>query len=422
MPAQKRHPDISMTAANPPDLHITLRRLSRLLAFLSAFFVAVVVIAVGSRRHWFGARPAATFFDAKGILTGPGTFIVLIGAALAALIVFVAYKKWTLQRTLSNPAAALKDDENAKRTLDVWLAENVLHAPAPTAAAPRIEGLFRGRRFVIEHIESTGPARMRYTIETASTLDLRVWWLGKTRVESAGPRPKSEFETADPHFESCCSWQSATPADALTFLNRDGVTGTLHRACFIAGRAEAAHDIGISFEPSRITLTTRTPSLDFMHAASALIGLHDLIFLADTAENKITQSILAGTGTAITATFGKRKLDELAKPRSRFAGVLSCMMFVFLILVPLAALWIAGSYYAAKALDMSAGMVCFFLPVLLLAIFVFTRPAVPEPENAASQDMETVRAAALKFWEQTLRADPCYGALLDSYERRLEKP
>jgi hypothetical protein len=409
-----------MTAANQHDLLNTHRRLSRLLAFLFAFFIAVVVIAVGSRRHWFGAGPSTTFFDSKGILTGPGTFIVLIGAALAALIVFVAYKKWTLQRALANPSAARKTDENAKRALDAWLARDVLNAE-PSAIGQRIEGTFRERHFTIERVESDGLARVRYTIETASSLALRVWWLGKTRLDSDGPRQKSEFETSDPHFESCCAWQSATPNDALTFLNRGDVTGTLHRVCFIAGRNDGSDEIRVAFEPGRITLTTRTPPLEFMHAASALVLLQDLVFLADAAENKIAHSILAGTGTVGTSTFGERKLDELVKPRSRFVGFLSCVMFVFLVLVPLAALWIAGSYYTAKALDMSAGMVCFFLPVLLMAIFVFTRPAVPEQGSDAANDMATVRAAALKFWEQTLRSDPSYAALLDAYERRLEK-
>ncbi len=68
---------------------------------------------------------------------------------------------------------------------------------------------------------------------------------------------------------------------------------------------------------------------------------------------------------------------------------------------------------------MSAAMMCFFVPVLLMAIFVFTRPS--EPPGAGRDDLETVRAAALKYWEQRLRGDPGYAELLEKYEQRVQR-
>ncbi len=409
-----------MTAPNPNSFAITNRRLSRLLAFLSMFLVAVVVLAVGSHKQWFGPGPATTFYDPKGILTGPGTFLVLIGAALAALLLFVAYKKWTLKGTMENPSAALKTDENALRALTEWLALDVLNAAPNTATPSRVEGHFRNRALRIERIEVNGSARVRLTIQTASSLALKVWWLGKMRADVDGPRESSAFATADPQFENCCAWQASAPNDALAFLNRSDVTGTLHRVCFISGRNENGDDIGVTFERDRIVLITRMPSREFMHATSALVLLQDLVFLADAAESKSTHSILAGT-----VAFGKELGDPTSaaplQKKSAIMSFLSCLMFIVFILVPLAAMWIAGSYYCAKALDMSAGMICFFLPVLLLAIFVFTRPTAPENDADAANDIDTVRAAALKFWEETLRTDPDSARLLDIYERRLRE-
>lgn len=410
-----------MTAATEKEFQDTNRRLGRLLAFLTVFLLAVTVLALSSRFHWLGTGQSSTFFDSKGILTGPGTFIVLIGAALSALIVFVAYKKWTLRRSFENPQAKPKADEDAARALGEWLQKDVLTS-SQMSDGNRIEGIFNGRRVAIERFESGGELRVRYSTETAEPLALRVWWLGKTRAEPAGGESAAEFATNDPHFENCCGWQSPAPRDALRFLNRGDVTGTLHRVCFISGRSGGAPgDTGIVFENGRIVCATLAPSFDFMHAPSALVFLHDLVFLADAAENKAAHQFLAGTEAAALVGSGERTLELLGKRRSRFMDMVSCLMFVVLVLVPLAALWIGGSYYCAKALDMSAGMLCFFVPVLLMAIFVFTRPSAPPAGSEGVNDMETVRAAALKFWEQRLRANPVYGGHLDKYEQRLEK-
>ena len=410
-----------MTAANEKEFQETNRRLSGLLAFLTVFLFAVTVLALSSRFHWLGTGQSSTFFDSKGILTGPGTLIVLIGAALSALIVFVSYKKWTLRRAFENPPAKPKGDENAARALGEWLQKDVL-ASAQIYDGNRIEGIFNGRRVAIERFESGGESRVRYSAETAESLSLRVWWLGKTRAEPAGGQSAAEFATNDPHFENCCGWQSPAPRDALQILNRGDVTGTLHRICFISGRSGGApDDTGIAFENGRIVCATLAPSFAFMSAPSALVFLHDLVFLADAAENKTARQLLAGTEAAAQDGSGERYLEMLGKRRSRFMDLVSCLMFIVFVLVPLAALWIGGSYYCAKALDMSAGMLCFFVPVLLMAIFVFTRPTAPPAGSEGVNDMETVRAAALKFWEQRLRANPGYAGLLDKYEQRLEK-
>ncbi|MEI6232995.1 MAG: hypothetical protein WCT04_08080 [Planctomycetota bacterium] len=410
-----------MTAANPNDVQDTHRRLSRLLIFLILFWLVVVFIAMASRMHWFGGIGSNTFFDPKGIMTGPGTFIVLIGAALSALIVFVVYKKWTLKRAEENPATQSAAHVSARRELALWLVSDVFKlTPTQSVDAP-IAGFFRGRRFAVERIDDNGSSRLRFAVDTASPLAMRVWWLGKTRSDSNDSQAPSEFETTNSDFENCCGWQAPAPRSALDFLNRDDVTGTLHRICFISGRNDGADDIGVSFENGRIVLTTRMPPHDFMYAAFVLVSMQELSFLADTLESKVARPFLAGNGIVGSTPFGDSHSFAPPKSRSAFMDFLSCLMFVFLVLVPLAAIWIAGSYYCAKALDMSAGMLCFFVPVLLLAIFVFTRPTVPPPGNAelAGGDMETVRAAALKFWEQTLRADPGFAALLDAYEQRL---
>ena len=411
-----------MTAANQDEFEITNRRLGRLLIFLSVFLTAVILIACGTRWHWFGSGPSTTFFDPKGILTGPGTFIVLIGAALSALIVFVAYKKWTLRHAATKPAIT-KDTQATVRVLEEWLTKEVLTESSASGAAAKVDGTFRGRHFLIERIDPAGigDARVRFTIDTTSTLQLKVWWLGKTRAEAVEKADANTFTTSDPNFENCCAWQSENPQDALSFLNRGDITGTLHRMCFLSGRIEEHREIGISFEPRRIVLTTRTPPLEFMLAPSVLVSMQDLIYLADAAEKKEPRAMFAGINAPTADSLSAGVSNAPVKPVSKFMHVLSCMMFVTFVLVPLAALWIAGSYYCAKALDMSAGMLCFFVPVLLMAIFVFTRPAAPQEGTAAVNDMETVRAAALKYWEQTLRTDSQYAALLDTYERRTQK-
>ncbi len=331
------------------DFQNANRRLDRLLAFLILFFLVIAGIAAAHRFHILGAGQSQTVFDSKGILTGPGTLLALLGAALAALILFVVYKKWTLVRPSNEAPKASKSDEKLKRAYSEWLVEDVLgSAPLLSGESVRIDGNFHGRRVAVDTLASANQKLERYSIEAQCGLSLRVWWLGKwlnkNQTDESGSAPAAEHATHDPQFENCCAWQSAAPIEALRFLNRNDVTGTLHRLCFISGQQNGAPDeTGVAFESGRIVLTARAPQYAFMRAPATLVFLQDLAFLASAMENEAARQILSSADAQAPESGVDRFFEAPRRKRSAFMDALSCALFVVFVLVPLAAVWFGGS-------------------------------------------------------------------------------
>lgn len=330
-------------------------RLTPLLYFLLAFLFIVVCTALIQQFKLFAVTGAYTSFDPKGVVTGPGTFFALLIAMLLALIIFVALANRSSATALKKGLCGNVLTAKELRTRDEWLAVDVLGMPAaPPEGWKEMQGAFRGRKTRIERIEKF----FRIYIESPLSPALEVW----RRTENVPPpRADSKYQTKDAHFERACDWRSTLPDDAWKFLLRPGTTSLLKRLTLFATECPGPNvSIGAGWCASSLN--------DCVWPETLLFTLHSLELLA-----------------AVSA--GQNSTKPLPPVRSQtfFSHLLNCLCLIGVVLVPVATAWTGASYYAAKWAGLGVGMAVFFAPLLLLALFVFTRPENPDDLNTARE-------------------------------------
>jgi hypothetical protein len=213
----------------------------------------------------------------------------------------------------------------------------------------------------------------------------------------------STFQTNDPDFEALCDWESTTPGAALNFLNQNAVAKTIRRLCDCVDAATKERNVQIDETQLRVPLPLAAVPSE-AEAARFLSVLRGLIFLAETIGGK------SAGADSVEVPMQPQKSGA----KEMFWSFLGCLLYTVLLFIPLILAWIACAYFLTRALGMWAGMACFFVPILLLAIFVFTRSDAAAPTQSFA-----------KHWpdlELSLRRDPEFAALLDHYARRLRQP
>src|SRR5204863_4938791 len=100
---------------------------------------------------------------------------------------------------------------------------------------------------------------------------------------------------------------------------------------------------------------------------------HDFAFLADVLEGK---PAVPSTAYLSLVKDPPPELHALERrPPSFLRSAAGCLAIAVFIAIPLGVSWIGGSYLVARLVGGRGGMICFFVPVLLMAYFVFTRPS-----------------------------------------------
>jgi hypothetical protein len=303
----------------------------------------------------FGVGVSGKFqvVDAKGVLAGPFSALLLLSASIAALllVILLDWKVWQPRRA------------QRAREFQRWLTVDVLNcsndfsrsvSEETTKVVTTISGTFRERGISITRVQSYGARGLRWCAKTASKLELIV-----ARQEMpTPPAPANEFSTGDEDFEALYAWQTALPADALPFLKNDACRAAIKRlASLVAQRGKIGKsDIGLSIRGGEITLL-QAPAPDLaagaFRADEALMILHDLSVLAACLEG----APVPGEASAPAVN---------VKP----GDPLSAWLAVGCVGMGAVVGWMGLTWAAAHFAGLGTAMVVFFLPPVLLA-FLF---------------------------------------------------
>jgi len=296
----------------------------------------LAAVAVGVSGHY-------QVVDAKGVLAGPFSALLLLGASVAALllVIILDWKVWLPQRA------------QRSRDFQHWLAQDVLGAQHTDGAAT-YAGKFRGRAVSLTRIQSYGMRGLRWSAKTASKLDLLI-----ARQEMpAPPMPNNEFSTGDEDFEALYAWQTTTPVEALPILKNDACRAALKRlASLVAQRGKVGKpDVGVSIRGGEISML-QAPAPDLstgaFQAGEALMILHDLSVLTACLEGEPVPA--EASAPEVNVKPGDPLSAWLAVGCAGMGGVVA---------------WMGVTWAAAHFAGLAMAMIVFFLPPVLLA-FLF---------------------------------------------------
>ncbi|HLX61207.1 MAG TPA: hypothetical protein VKX17_07985 [Planctomycetota bacterium] len=387
-------------------LRAHLRRRWYTIAFLLIFFLAVAACAYYQRANLFNSEPGSGAFDSKGILTGAGSILALIGASILALVLYQGVLLFLLIRTSQRieEMAQLSIQDNPALTR--WLALDLLSKThAPSEDWTEMAGVYRGRPFRIERRDEDLIRMFKMCAQTESTLEFSA-----ALRDDESPKRQSagsiEYATSNKAFDEQCDWKSPTPDKAVTYFNKSGVIDALLRL--------ATSPDGVVLQNGRISATLS--SLDMQtergsgkivfgekyagNVAPFVLAARELVFLANVLESKDAAPL------------------PLAKPAESKAPDSSPTMtgcaVLILALLGVATLWIGAAYFTARLIGLAGGMVCFFIPILIAAFFVFTRPT-DESKISTHDEAEKVD------WYDRLLSDPDDAMVVQKFSSREAK-
>jgi hypothetical protein len=317
------------------------------------------------------------FFNAQGILSGPFSALLLLGALQLAVLILTLldWRVWLPRRL------------EATRAIDRWLSVDVLgNAAPPPDDWPSLTGSFRGCDVTIARTYLLHLKALRWTVKTSAPFDLRLVRLPQEKATNA-PKPDAPtdpFSSGDAEFDQRYAWQTTQPEKVLPLLKDKSTRMAIKRlASLFAQRGEIAEpDQGLQLRDGQLTLmqapaTTLTPAT--FNPTEALLILHDLSLLA-----------LAFSGKEPPLP---RKVD----PTKEVAGSggwfeLSCLGVILI------TLWLGATYLAARYMGLPAGMITFFVPPVGLAIGMMVLSAGSTPRDAEVE--RTIRTESARICDE----------------------
>jgi len=290
-------------------------------------------------------------YNSQGLLTGPFSALLLLTAAVLALLllVLVDWKVWTPQRREKSIAIAR------------WLAKDVLGGTdAQTPALQMwstLSGKFDGYEVSLARVRTFRLGAVRWSLLVPGPANFPQLTVLRPLVSpNSSAQLADKYSTGDAEFDQKYLWQSAQPDEALVILQNERARKSLKRlATFFAQRGNVfAGDFGVKIGGGAITLLQApAPWLrpGTFNAGEVLLILHDLTTLADV----LTQR--------------ERPPREPAAQESADSGgspwlALGCAALIGVVL------WLGMTALLAHWGGMSAAMIGFFIPPLMLA-FVF---------------------------------------------------
>lgn len=321
-------------------------------AVLSILFIALlVIVAIACSGHF-------QMYNIQGILSGPFSALLLLGAIVSAafLLVLLDWKIWYPQR-IARAAAFAR-----------WLSNLFGDPSANSVQWQTVRGKFENRNVTLSRVAGG----VNWSVESAFTVEFSVVRLpGKTRTKSDG----GEFATGDADFDECYQWQSAQPVEALPLLKNAEVQGVLKRlATLIAQRGNIAEtQNGVRAAGGRIGVTQApAPWLRGTESAAdeVLFILSDLCALAARLEGRVDP-------VATSQTANNADSNRAGVPNSLAWWGIACAGLLVI------ALWLSGTWVLARLIGMSAAMLGFFIPPLMLALLFMYSSA-----NSTGRDPE----------------------------------
>ena len=333
------------------------------------------------------------FFNEKGLLSGPFSALLLIGAAQTAGLLIV-----TLDWRIWQPRAA-----GRARVLERWLCCDLLGSASPPPADwETLRGHFRGRAVTVQRApQRVGGGRgvgvWRWSVATNFT---GTFSAVRTTAPSAPAVVSADLSTGDTEFEERYAWQSDRPGETSELLRKPELRSAVKRLASLfafhgpigdanCGLRVAQREIAIRQIPAPVLARPA------FNPDELLLMLHDLTLLAALLEGSAAPEIQSAAA-APAASGGA----WLAFGCACLAGL---------------AVWVGATYCVARFAGLPAAMVAFFLPAVALAFWFMILSARGSGRDAdidAAIDREASQAitrhadlASLQFTAKTQSAD-----------------
>ena len=323
----------------------------------------LVVLAVGiAVTAYIGFTGHFKLFNEKGLLSGPFSALLLLGAAeMAALaLVLLDWRIWA-------PRAVARE-----RELECWLAADLLGGATPNPGWETIRGQFRGRAVSIQRSLGAGIGTWRWTMPARFDGSFAIVRLKQPVKAEAGI---AEVSTGDAEFEARYAWQSDRPATWVALLRDEGMRTAVKRLTSLFalhGRVGDAN-CGLRLSGNELTLIQiPAPALlrPGFNPDEWLLILHDLSTVAAMLE----QAPLAKS----------EAVSDAAEPGGAWLA-LGCLGLFAL------GAWIGIVYLVAIYAGLPGAMIAFFMPAVALALwfmFVSARGSGRDPEVDSAIDRE----------------------------------
>jgi hypothetical protein len=315
-------------------------------------------------------------YNEKGLLSGPFSALLLLGAVEAALLTLIAldWKVWQPGRIARG------------KQIETWFHSKVLHSDASGENWLSASGKFRGRDVSIQRTPASGVTAWRWSVKTSATLQFHLARLDlaeERRRKSLPPaKDDSNLKTDDAEFEERYDWQSAQPNEVLALLKQEDTRAALKRLASLFaqhGKIESEHN-GLVVSGGSISLL-QCPAPAFQQTAyfsdELLLVLHDLTRVADALEG--AASVKAQTPAPPAAAEQDDSLS--AWLALGCAGALAIVI------------WMGFTYFLSRASGLPAAMIGFFVPPVALALWFVVlsgRSTHPETESAIRREAKRI--------------------------------
>jgi hypothetical protein len=332
------------------------------LALLVVAFIVVLFLGIGNG-HSAHVPDGDVVLDRKGVLAGWGTLFYLLVAALAALIVVVAFRYYS---TMSRPIIYRERTQRYRHWLESVVAKD--------------------RRFATPGCELRfdEAGALELSIPVHAPYSLRVWRAASRRVAPAD----NPYRAGDPEFDRSFDWQTEAPERVAPLLIHKRMTDALMflATAAIDNRDASALRFEVSTGHARVRLSPMTIHNDEWSGVCALAALDSLVFVARSLDNPAYVAVELskeelGKGPACRA---------FTRSEIRWAWLRAVTVSLIVLLIPVAVVIGVGYYFG-----MGAGMICFFFPFLVAAFFSFTRPSEAEEARARLRTECDSRANAI---------------------------
>lgn len=329
---------------------------------------------------YIGMTGTFTFFNAKGLLSGPFSALLLIAAAESAAVILVLLD-WRVWKPRNRARAA---------AIERWLAVDVLATATPPAPDwEALHGSFRGRAVTLRRGAQRrvlGMEAWRWSAKcnfTGTFRAVRISDAATAKMPATSANADAgALSSGDAEFEARYQWQSDRPEEVVKFLKGDAFRSAVKRLASLFSRHGTIGEAscGVQLEDGEVVML-QVPAPVFTRANFSadelLLILHDLTLVA---------AVLEGSDVS-PAQSPAAPVESESSPWLAFG----CAGGVLLMA------WLSGTYVAARFVGLPAAMVVFFMPALALALWFIVLSAGGtgrDPEIEAAIEAESRREIA----------------------------
>ena len=317
----------------------------------TGYLLALLLILVSRRnicrfaRRFRFAQPLALFYDPKGVLTGPGTLLILL------VIGYRGADCCSWFQVLCRQCRGPEFDEKRIARYRRWVENVVVKDPE-----------FASRDCMVRFLES---GSLEISAEVDAPFSFSVW-----RVSSQSSTVQDNpYPAADPEFDRKYDWQTDQPERLAPLMQNANFTNALRLLADLTALNGVAETTRFQMANGRMRMVvgSRTIQRDSRSGQSILAALQSLISVAQTFQESEPG---LPPNTPVREARPTRNFDRLV--------LFGCGILILAGLV--ASSWTVFMGLMGANVGMGMGL-CFF-PLFLIAFLAFTRPAIAGTDEA----------------------------------------